>query len=82
MGYSPWGRKESDTTQQLTQHIACPGFCNGSSAPSELILRTKGHLMEEKENNRIAHHTLLAELQQKEAVTVIRDGSSVSALTH
>ena len=82
MGCSPRGHRESDTTQRLTQHTACPSFCTGSSAPSELILRTKGPLMEEKENSAVAHHALVSELQQKEAVTVITDGSPVSALTH
>ena len=26
MGYSPWGHKESDTTEQLSEHSVLPGL--------------------------------------------------------
>lgn len=51
--------------------IAYSSFCEGSSALSQLILGSKGHLTEEKENNIIVHHSLLAEFQQREAITII-----------
>ena len=27
MGYSPWGRKESDITERLHVHVRLPMFC-------------------------------------------------------
>ena len=30
LGYSPWGRKESDTTEQLTTQYICPELCGFS----------------------------------------------------
>ena len=38
MGYSPWGRKESDMTEQLTQHNQWLGLCVLTTKGPDLIL--------------------------------------------
>ena len=39
MGYSPWGRKESDTTERLHTHTSHPGSSEvkGASLMAQLV---------------------------------------------
>ena len=59
MGYSPWGRKESDTTllthfhlylQEKREHVICKGITMSSSKTGDSISKTKRKRMTLGEN--------------------------------